>query len=153
VTNILVTWVANSLAIYFVAYLLGGVAVGSLRDAFLAGAVLSLINALVKPVVVILTLPLTVLTLGLFYFVVTAFCLWLASVFMPRVSAGLLLTVFAAILISLTSADRPDSQSGGRIVRAARRWSQARPVDRPDCCLARICLLSNLRRSVHPVGE
>jgi putative membrane protein len=102
---ILATWIANSLAIYFVAYLLDGVSVGSPRDAFIAGAVLSLINALVKPVVVLLTLPITVLTLGLFYFVVSAFCLWLTSFFVSGlVVSGFLSTLFAALLISLTSA-------------------------------------------------
>jgi len=104
-TRILVTWIANSLAIYFVAYLMGGVDVASIRDAFLAGAVLSIINALVKPLVVILTLPLTLVTLGLFYFVITAFCLWLASVFVPGfLLQGFFTTVLAAILISLCSA-------------------------------------------------
>jgi len=104
-TSILVTWIANSLAIYVVAYLLGGVDVASLRDAFLAGAVLSIVNAIVKPVIVILTLPLTVLTLGLFYFVVTAFCLWLASTFVPGfILQGFFTTVVAAVLISLVSA-------------------------------------------------
>jgi putative membrane protein len=105
VTAILITWIANSVAIYFVAYLMGSVEVASWRDAFLAGAVLSLVNAIVKPAVVILTLPLTLLTLGLFYFVVTAFCLWLASVFVPGfMLGGFLSTVVAAILISLVSA-------------------------------------------------
>ena len=104
-TNILVTWIANSLAIYFVAYLLGGVDVASLKDAFLAGAVLSVVNAIVKPVIVILTLPLTVITLGLFYFVVTAFCLWVASTFVPGfILQGFFTTVVAAVLISIFSA-------------------------------------------------
>ena len=104
-TSILVTWIANSLAIYFVAYLLGGVDVASLRDAFLAGAVLSIVNAIVKPVIVILTLPLTVITLGLFYFVVTAFCLWVASTFVPGfILQGFFTTIIAAILISIFSA-------------------------------------------------
>ena len=80
---ILVTWIANSLAIYGVAYLMRSVEVASVGDAFLAGAVLTLINAFVKPILVILTLPLTILTLGLFYFVVTAFCLWLVSELCP----------------------------------------------------------------------
>ena len=102
---ILATWIANSLAIYFVAYLMSGVSVGSVRDAFIAGAVLSLINALVKPIVVLLTLPLTVLTLGLFYFVVTAFCLWLTSYVVPGLAVtGLFSTLVAAILIGLMSA-------------------------------------------------
>jgi len=102
---ILATWIANSVAIYFVAYLLPGVDVGSWRDAFIAGAVLSLINALVKPVVVLLTLPITVLTLGLFYFVVSAFCLWLTSYVVPGLAVtGFLSTLLAALLIGILSA-------------------------------------------------
>ena len=105
-TALLVTWIANSLAIYAVAYLMGGVGVGvaSLRDAFLVGAVLSVINALVKPVLVVLTLPLTLVTLGLFYFVVSAFCLWLTSQIVPGFQLhGFWTTVVAAILISIFS--------------------------------------------------
>ena len=103
-TAILATWVANSLAIYAVAYLMTGISVGSLRDAFIAGAVLSVINALVKPVVVILTLPITLVTLGLFYFVVTAFCLWLTAQFVSGlVVQGWLSTLVAALLISIFS--------------------------------------------------
>src|SRR5262245_10779015 len=80
---LVLTWIANSLAIYAVAYIMRSVQVGSWFDAFLAGGALTLINAVVKPILVILTLPLTILTLGVFYFLVTAFCLWLASVFVP----------------------------------------------------------------------
>jgi putative membrane protein len=101
---LVLTWIANSLAIYAVAYLMRGVDVASAMDAFLAGAVLTLINALVKPILVILTLPLTILTLGLFYFVVTAFCLWLASQFVNGfIVHGFFTTVVAAILVSLIS--------------------------------------------------
>ncbi len=104
-TAILVTWIANSLAIYAVAYLLRSVEVASPRDAFIAGAVLTVINAVVKPILVILTLPLTVVTLGLFYFVVTAFCLWLAAWFVPGfLIQGTFMTLVAAVLVSLFSA-------------------------------------------------
>jgi len=104
-TGFVVTWIANSLAIYAVGYLLRGVEVASLRDAFIAGVILSLINMLVKPVLVILTLPLTVVTLGLFYFVVSAFCLWLASELVPGFMLhGFFTTVVAAILVSIFSA-------------------------------------------------
>jgi putative membrane protein len=102
---IVITWVANSVAIYAVAYLLRGVDVASFRDALLAGAILSVINALVKPIVVLLTLPVTILTLGLFYFVVTAFCLWLTAQIAPGfMVSGLLTTIVASILISVFSA-------------------------------------------------
>jgi len=116
--SLVITWVANSFAIYGVAYLMSGVQVASLRDAFIAGAVLSIINLVVKPVVVLLTLPFTIVTLGLFYFVVTAFCLWLVSKFVSGFMLhGVLTTVVAALLISifsalinraLTRATRPD---------------------------------------------
>ena len=118
---ILVTWIANSLAIYCVAYLMLSVNVASLRDAFIAGAILSLINAIVKPVVVVLTLPLTIVTLGLFYFVVTAFCLWLTSrLYEGFMVQGFWATLFASILIGLFSAlihsvlSRATSSSGNR---------------------------------------
>ena len=99
------TWVANSLAIYCVGYLMRGVDVASLRDAFVAGALLSLINMIVKPLLVILTLPLTILTLGIFYFFITAFCLWLTSRFVSGFMIhGVLTTIVAAILVSIFSA-------------------------------------------------
>ena len=76
--RLVIAWIANSLAILFIASLLGNISVDSARDAFIAGAVLSVINAIVRPLLVILTLPFTIITLGLFYFVITGFCLWLA---------------------------------------------------------------------------
>ena len=102
---LLITWIANSLAIYAVAYVMGGVSVPSLAVAFLAGGALSLVNLIVKPILFVLTLPFTIVTLGLFYFVLTAFCLWLASVFVPGfVLRGPLTAVVASILISIISA-------------------------------------------------
>lgn len=102
---LVLTWIGNSLAIYAVAYLMRSVEVASLLTAFVAGGVLTLINAFVKPILVILTLPLTILTLGLFYFLVTAFCLWLASYLVPGfMVTGVLSTILAAILVSIISA-------------------------------------------------
>jgi putative membrane protein len=102
--RILVAWIANSLAILAVAYLLGAVSVASARDAFAAGLLLTLVNAIVRPILVILTLPLTVVTLGLFYFVITGFCLWLTAYFIPGFAVhGVFMTIVASILISLIS--------------------------------------------------
>jgi putative membrane protein len=102
--SIVISWIANSLAILAVAYFLGAVSVSSTRDAFIAGAVLSLINAIVRPILVILTLPLTIVTLGLFYFVITGFCLFLTSYFIPGFAVhGWFMTIVASILISLLS--------------------------------------------------
>ena len=100
----LVAWIANSLAILAVAYLLGAVSVASVRDAFAAGLLLTLVNAIVRPILVVLTLPLTVVTLGLFYFVITGFCLWITAYFIPGFAVhGVFMTIVASILISLIS--------------------------------------------------
>ena len=99
-----ISWIANSLAILAVASLFGVVAVGSVPDAFVAGAVLSLVNAIVRPILVVLTLPLTIVTLGLFYFVITGFCLWLTARLIPGFAVhGVFMTIVASVLISLIS--------------------------------------------------
>ncbi len=102
--SLVITWVANSLAILAVAYFLGVISVNSVRDAFIAGAVLSIINAIVRPILVVLTLPLTIVTLGLFYFAITGFCLWLTAYFIPGFAVhGWFMTIIASILISAVS--------------------------------------------------
>jgi putative membrane protein len=104
VAAILITWIANSLAILAVSYLFAGVEVASPLDAVIAGGVLSVINALVKPVLVLLTLPLTLLTLGLFYFVINAFCLALTAWLLPGfILSGVFTTLIAALLVSFIS--------------------------------------------------
>ena len=103
--GLLISWIANSLAVYAVAYFMASVEVASLPVAFMAGGALTLVNLIVKPILVLFTLPLTILTLGLFYFIVTAFCLWLASVIVPGfMLRGVFMTIVAAVLISLISA-------------------------------------------------
>ena len=103
-TQLLLAWIGNSLAILFVAWLFEGVNVNSTKDAFIAGLVLGIVNSVVRPVLVILTLPVTILTLGLFYFIISAFCLWLVSSLLAGFEVhGLLTTILAAILISLVS--------------------------------------------------
>lgn len=103
-TGLLLRWIGNSLAILFVAWLFDDVNVSRAQDAFVAGAVLGIINTVVKPVLVLLTLPATILTLGVFYFVITGFCLWLTSYVLEGFEVhGVVTTIIAAILISLVS--------------------------------------------------
>jgi putative membrane protein len=103
-TGLLLRWIGNSLAILFAAWLFDDVNVSSTLDAFIAGALLGIVNTIVRPVLVFLTLPVTILTLGLFYFVVSGFCLWLTSYFLPGFDVhGVFTTIFAAIIISLVS--------------------------------------------------
>ncbi len=94
----------NAAAIYVAASVVPGIAVRSVGASLVAGLVLGLINAVVRPVLVILTLPLTIFTLGLFLFVLNAFCLWLASVVVTGFEVhGFAAALLGSLLISLVS--------------------------------------------------
>lgn len=71
------------MAIIVSAYLLPGVAVLSFFAAFVTALVLGIINAFIKPILVILTLPLNVLTLGLFTFIINALLIMLTGIIVP----------------------------------------------------------------------
>src|SRR5207245_4428721 len=71
--------VVNALAIMLAASIVPGIAVDGLVSALAAAVLLGLINAFVRPVLLILTLPITLLTLGLFLLVLNGFCFWLVA--------------------------------------------------------------------------
>lgn len=77
--KLVLKWVLSAAALLVVAYLYGGVVVNSFTSALIAAAVIGLLNMVVRPVLVILTLPATLLTLGLFLFVINALMFWAAS--------------------------------------------------------------------------
>lgn len=77
--RILLVWLINALALIAVAYLLPSISVSSFTSALVAALVLGLVNAILRPVLVLLTLPVTVLTLGLFIFVINALLFWLVG--------------------------------------------------------------------------
>jgi putative membrane protein len=77
--NFLTRLLISTIAVILSAYLLPGVAVDSFITALLAAIVLSLLNVVVKPVLVILTIPITILTLGLFLLVINAIIIMFAS--------------------------------------------------------------------------
>lgn len=76
---LLLVWILNAIALLIVAYLLPGISVASFGAALIAALVLGLLNTLVKPVLVLLTLPITVVTLGLFLLVLNALVFWFAG--------------------------------------------------------------------------
>lgn len=75
--------VLTALALIVVAHLVGGVHVSGLLSALIAALILGLVNAFVRPVMILLTLPLTIVTFGLFLFVVNALMFWLAAALVP----------------------------------------------------------------------
>jgi putative membrane protein len=96
--------VLNGLAIIIAAWLLPGLHITSPLSALLAGVLLGFVNAIVRPVLFFLTLPLTLLTLGLFIFVLNAICLALTALLVPGFSIdGFFSAVFGALLVSVVS--------------------------------------------------
>ena len=102
--RLLLVWLINTLALLVVSYLMPSVQVSSFAAALAAAAVLGLVNAAVRPILVILTLPVTVLTLGLFIFVINGLLfLGVANLLEGFEVAGFWPAVFGAIAFSLVS--------------------------------------------------
>lgn len=77
--KLLAKWLLSASALLFVAYVYSGVEVKSFTAAMIAAFVIGLLNTVVRPVLVLLTLPVTVVTLGLFLFVINALMFWAAA--------------------------------------------------------------------------
>lgn len=94
----------NAVALLLVAYLVPGFEVVSLYHALIAALVLGLVNALIRPILFILTLPITILTLGLFTFVINAFMIWFVSTVVDGFDvAGFTPALLAAIILWVIS--------------------------------------------------
>jgi putative membrane protein len=102
--GILIRWLILTVAILSAAYLLDGMEVRGFISAFFAAAVLGILNAVLRPVLIILTLPLNILSLGLFTFVINAFLLKMASGVIPGFEVhGFWPALFGSLIISLVS--------------------------------------------------
>jgi len=77
--ELILVWILNAVALLIVAYILPGINVASFGSALIAALVLGLLNTLVKPVLILLTLPITIVTLGLFLLVLNALVFWFAG--------------------------------------------------------------------------
>jgi len=82
----LLKWLINAVAIIITAYLLPGVKVTGLLAALVTALVLGLVNVLIRPLLLLLTLPLNILTLGLFTFVINALVIMLVAAIVPGFS-------------------------------------------------------------------
>ena len=86
--HLVVSWLANVLAIYLASLVLDGIFYGGeLWVLLVAGAVFGAVNALVRPIVILLTLPAVILTLGLALFLINALMLWLTDLIIPPFEA------------------------------------------------------------------
>jgi putative membrane protein len=102
--GIFVRWLTLTGAILLTAYVLDGIRVSGFFSAFLAAAILGILNALFRPIVVLITLPINILTLGLFTFVINAVMLKMASGVISGFEVnGFGSAVLGSLLISLIS--------------------------------------------------
>jgi len=115
--KLIIRLLLNAIAVVIIAKLLNGVDVESYTTAIIVAVVLSILNLLIKPILVILTLPITILTLGLFLLIVNALIILLADKLIDGFSVSslwtavlfsILLSIFQSILHSLIKEDKGD---------------------------------------------
>jgi putative membrane protein len=102
--RLLLTWIINAAALMALPYLMHSVTVDSIGAALIAALVLGLVNTLIRPVLVLLTLPVTFLSLGLFILVINGFLFWVVAQMVGGFHvAGFLSAMLAAIVYSVIS--------------------------------------------------
>lgn len=112
---LLLRWVINALSLIIVSYIVPGFTIASFGWALVATLVLGLVNAVIRPLILLLTLPINILTLGLFTFVVNALMILLVSNlirgftvegFVPALSGALILWLISLVTNSVLHTDR-----------------------------------------------
>lgn len=100
--GILINWVISALAILVTAYILPGVHLSGFTTALVVAIVLGIINAVIKPILIILTLPINILTLGLFTLVINAVIIIITSNLVPGFKVdGFLWALLFSIVLSI----------------------------------------------------
>ncbi|MBU0516456.1 MAG: phage holin family protein [Proteobacteria bacterium] len=127
-------WLINALALFGLSRILPGIELGGVFAALLVAAVLGVLNAVIRPVLILLTLPLTLITLGLFIFVVNALVILLAAWLLPG-DVFLVTSFWWAVLLAVCLSAvswltnwvlQPGTEGGGVRIRVSRR---VRPKD------------------------
>lgn len=102
--RLIITWIINAVALLALSYIFSSINVDSFLTAIVVAIVLGFVNAIIRPILVILTLPATILTLGLFIFVINGLLFWAVGSFVPSFHVGGFWSgVFGAIVYSIIS--------------------------------------------------
>jgi putative membrane protein len=102
--KLLLGWAINAIALFLLPYIVPAVQVKSFGTALVVALVIALLNTFVRPILFILTLPVTIVTLGLFILVLNGFMFWIASSFIDGfVVPGFWWAVLAALIYSIIS--------------------------------------------------
>ncbi len=124
-TSTVIRWLILTAAIMLTSYLLDGIQVSGFFSALLAAAILSLLNVFLRPVLLILTLPFNILSLGLFTFVINAVLLMMVSGVIPGFNVrdfwsalfgSLLISIVSAILGSFVADDRKKPEKDSKTI-------------------------------------
>ena len=100
--NIIIRWILFALAVMLTAWIVPGISVSSFTSALLVCIVIALINTFIRPLLVVISLPITFLTLGLFSFVINALLLMFSGALTPGFEVkGFLSALFGSIILSL----------------------------------------------------
>lgn len=104
--NLLIRWLINGLAIILASVIFKGIKLEGIAPAFIAAAFLGIFNAIIRPILLILTLPINILTLGLFTLVINGFIFWMigsaikgfeVAGFIPALTGALFISVISVI--------------------------------------------------------
>ncbi len=110
----LITWLLSALAIGLTAYIVPGLAIDGATAAIVAAAILGLVNAIVRPLLIFATLPLTLVSFGLFLLVINAISIWLVGAwtagfdvtgFFPALLGSIVLSFISSLLNQLANRD------------------------------------------------
>ena len=105
--NTVIRWIINAVLLMLIPYVVPGVSVKNFGTALIAALILAFVNALIKPILILLTLPINILTLGLFILVINGLMFWLVSAvvkgfyisgFWPAFLAALVFSIFSIAL-------------------------------------------------------
>jgi len=100
--GLILRWLISTASIMLASYLVNGIRVSGFFSALLAAVALGILNAVLRPILIILTLPLTILTMGLFIFIINALMLVMASGIIPGfVVQGFWPAMFGSLIISI----------------------------------------------------
>lgn len=113
--NLLIRWFATAATLLILAYAIPGIMVGGVYTALITAVVLGLVNAVIRPIFIVLTLPINIVTLGLFTFVINALMFWFVASFIDGFDVSgfwaafvgaLLLTISGWIINQMLHADK-----------------------------------------------
>ena len=128
-TYVVLRWVVNALVLMLIPYVVNGVTVDSFYIALVVAIVLALVNSFLRPVLMVLALPVNILTLGLFTLVINGFCFWFISTFIKGFNvtdfwaafwAALVYAIIAIIINSITGSAE-EASTRPKKIRAKRR--------------------------------